>query len=115
MHRSVLQNRKYIKYSAANAVEVISMEEIDVSFDIEELITEEMMVVTFSRGGYVKRVALETYRAEGRGGRGVRGTDSKEGDVLKSIFVALTRSAAAVSRSPRASRRLESERCTFDQ
>ncbi len=68
----------------------ISLEEIDGSFDIEELITEEMMVVTFSRGGYVKRVALDAYRAQGRGGRGVKGTESKEGDVLKSIFAAVT-------------------------
>ena len=68
----------------------ISNEEIEGSFDIEELITEEMMVVTFSRGGYVKRVPLDAYRAQGRGGRGIRGSDAKEGDVLKSLFAAGT-------------------------
>lgn len=68
----------------------ISDEEIDSGFDIEELITEEMMVVTVSRDGYLKRLPLEVYRAQGRGGRGVRGSDAKEGDVLKSLFVALT-------------------------
>ncbi len=68
----------------------ISDEEIDGSFDIEELITEEMMVVTFSRANYVKRVALGEYRAQGRGGRGVKGSEAKEGDALKSIFVANT-------------------------
>ena len=68
----------------------ISAEEVDGSFDIEELITEEMMVTTFSRAGYVKRVSLDEYRAQGRGGRGVRGSTSKEGDVLKSLFVANT-------------------------
>ncbi len=68
----------------------ISLEEIDGSFNIEELITEELMVVTFSRDGYVKRTGSDTYRAQGRGGRGVRGSDSKEGDVLKSLFVAGT-------------------------
>jgi len=68
----------------------ISMEEIDGSFDIEELITEEMMVVTFSRGGYVKRVGLDEYRAQGRGGRGVRGSVTMDGDALRSIFVANT-------------------------
>ena len=68
----------------------ISDEEIDGGFDIEELITEDLMVVTFSRDGYVKRTASDTYRAQGRGGRGVRGSDSKEGDVLKSLFVAGT-------------------------
>ena len=68
----------------------ISSEEIDGSFDIEELITEEMMVVTFSRDSYVKRTSLDTYRAQGRGGRGIRGSDSKEGDVIQSLFVAGT-------------------------
>jgi DNA gyrase subunit A len=68
----------------------ISGEEIDGSFDIEELITEEMMVVTFSRDGYVKRVPLETYRTQGRGGRGIIGSETKEGDVVSSLFVAGT-------------------------
>ncbi|MEM7307101.1 MAG: DNA gyrase subunit A [Planctomycetota bacterium] len=68
----------------------ISSEEVDGSFDIEELITEELMVVTFSRAGYVKRVPLDVYRAQGRGGRGIKGSESKEGDVLKALFAAGT-------------------------
>ncbi len=68
----------------------ISDEEVDSGFDIEELITEELMVVTFSRAGYVKRVSLETYRAQARGGRGIKGSEAKEGDVLSSIFAAGT-------------------------
>jgi DNA gyrase subunit A len=68
----------------------ISTEEIAGDFDIEELITEEMMVVTFSHAGYVKRTSLETYRAQGRGGRGVKGSDTKEGDVLRAVFIANT-------------------------
>ena len=68
----------------------ISDVEIDSGFDIEELITEEMMVVTFSRAGYVKRVPLDVYRAQARGGRGIRGGDAKEGDVLTSLFAAGT-------------------------
>jgi len=68
----------------------ISSEEIDGGFDIEELIAEDLMVVTYSRDGYVKRTASDTYRAQGRGGRGIRGSASKEGDVLKAIFVAGT-------------------------
>ena len=68
----------------------ISREEIDGSFDIEELITEEMMVVTFSRDGYVKRTPLDVYRTQGRGGRGIIGSETKEGDVVQSLFVAGT-------------------------
>ncbi len=68
----------------------ISEEEIEGSFDIEALITEEMMVVTVSQDGYIKRVSLDVYRAQGRGGRGIRGSEAKEGDVLKSVFAAVT-------------------------
>jgi len=68
----------------------ISGEEVDTDFDLADLITEDLMVVTFSRDGYVKRLPLDTYRAQARGGRGVRGSDAKEGDVLKSLFVAST-------------------------
>jgi DNA gyrase subunit A len=68
----------------------ISDEEVDSSFDIEALITEEMMVVTVSQDGYIKRVPLEVYRAQGRGGRGIKGSEAKEGDVLKSLFAAVT-------------------------
>ncbi|QDU70098.1 DNA gyrase subunit A [Engelhardtia mirabilis] len=68
----------------------ISDIEVDGSFNIEELITEEMMVVTFSRGGYLKRTGLDTYRAQGRGGRGVKGSESKEGDAINRLFLAGT-------------------------
>jgi len=69
---------------------VISLEEVDGSIDIADLITEDLTVVTFSRDGYVKRTPLDTYRTQARGGRGVRGSDSKEGDVLKALFVSST-------------------------
>jgi len=68
----------------------ISQEEIGGGFDIEALITEQMMVVTVSQDGYIKRVPLDVYRAQGRGGRGIKGSEAKEGDVLKSLFVAGT-------------------------
>jgi DNA gyrase subunit A len=68
----------------------ISSEEIDAGFDIEELIAEEMMVVTVSQDGYIKRTPLEVYRAQGRGGRGIKGSEAKEGDVIKSLFAAVT-------------------------
>ncbi len=68
----------------------ISIEEVDGSIDIADLITEDLTVVTFSRDGYVKRTPLDTYRTQARGGRGVRGSEAKEGDVLKSLFVTST-------------------------
>jgi DNA gyrase subunit A len=77
------------RYGDARRTE-ISQEEVDGSFDIEELITEQMMVVTFSRDGYVKRIGLDTYRAQARGGRGIKGSEAKEGDAIRSLFVAGT-------------------------
>jgi DNA gyrase subunit A len=49
-----------------------------------------MMVVTVSRDGYVKRTSLETYRTQARGGRGIIGSETKEGDAIRSLFVAGT-------------------------
>jgi len=57
---------------------------------MEELIAEETMVVTLSREGYVRRVSLAEYRAQGRGGRGVIGATTKEEDLIRRVFVAST-------------------------
>ena len=57
---------------------------------LEELIAEEPMVVTLSREGYVRRVSLSEYRAQGRGGRGVQGATTKEEDLIHKLFVAST-------------------------
>ena len=77
------------RYGDARRTE-ISNEEVGSNVDIGDLITEDLMVVTQSRDGYVKRTSVDTYRAQNRGGRGVRGSDAKEGDVLRSMFVAST-------------------------
>ncbi len=58
--------------------------------DLEDLIAEEDVVVTVSRNGYVKRMPLDTYRKQGRGGRGIIGSDTREGDFIKHLFVAST-------------------------
>ena len=60
------------------------------SFDVEDLIVEEDMVVTLSHQGYVKRLPIDTYRAQRRGGRGLRGMDTKEEDWVERLFVAST-------------------------
>ncbi len=57
---------------------------------IEDLIAEEDMVITVSRGGYVKRSAASSYRAQRRGGRGRRGMATKEEDEVWQLFVAST-------------------------
>jgi DNA gyrase subunit A len=56
----------------------------------EDLIAQEDMVVTVSHEGYIKRLPVSTYRSQGRGGRGIKGTESKEGDFVEHLFVANT-------------------------
>ncbi|MDQ4107851.1 MAG: DNA gyrase subunit A, partial [Actinomycetota bacterium] len=60
------------------------------SFDIEDLIAEEDVVITVSRAGYVKRVPIDTFRRQGRGGKGVRGATLKEEDVVADVFTTTT-------------------------
>ncbi len=59
-------------------------------FNYEDLIAEEDVVVTLSHAGYIKRMPLTTYRLQGRGGRGVIGSDKKEGDFIEQLFIAST-------------------------
>ncbi len=68
---------------------VISDEEVG-NFIAEDLIPEEMMTVTVTHQGYIKRTALDQYRTQGRGGKGVSGAETKEGDFLWQLFVAST-------------------------
>ena len=59
--------------------------------DLEQLVQEQDVVVTVSRAGYVKRLPMETYRRQGRGGRGIRGANLKEEDVIAHVFTTTTR------------------------
>ncbi len=56
--------------------------------DIEDLIADEPMVVTLSNQGYVKRIPLDTYRQQGRGGKGITAMQTKEEDFVDTLFVA---------------------------
>jgi len=60
------------------------------SFDVEDLIADEEVVITMSRQGYVKRIPIDTYRAQRRGGRGLRGMNTKAEDWVEHLFVAST-------------------------
>jgi len=66
------------------------IERIDVRFRPEELIPQEQVAVTISHAGYIKRTPLDSYRRQGRGGRGVRSADAKEGDFVEHLFIAST-------------------------
>ena len=60
------------------------------ALDVEDLIAQEDVIVTVSHAGYIKRMPIDTYRRQGRGGRGVIGSDTREGDFIKHLFVAST-------------------------
>jgi DNA gyrase subunit A len=59
-------------------------------FNIEDLIQEEEVVVTVSNAGYIKRIPVNTYRVQARGGRGVVGMTTKEDDFVAKMFVTST-------------------------
>ena len=63
---------------------------IDTDFSMEDMIAEEEVVLTITHQGYIKRTALNTYRTQRRGGRGVQGAMSKEEDFLEHLFIANT-------------------------
>jgi DNA gyrase subunit A len=59
-------------------------------FEAEDLIIDEEVVITITHAGYVKRTPLDTYRSQRRGGRGVKGMDSREEDFIEHVIVAST-------------------------
>ena len=58
--------------------------------DIEDLIAEEDVIITVSRAGYVKRLPVDAFKRQLRGGKGVRGQNLKEEDVVKHVFTTTT-------------------------
>lgn len=75
------------KYGTPRRTELVDAE---FEMDIEELIQREDMVVTITHGGYAKRVPLDTYRAQRRGGKGRAGMSTKDDDFVADMFVAST-------------------------
>lgn len=77
------------KYTDERRTKII---EGKVSINIEDMIAEEEMVITISHLGYIKRLPIRTYRKQGRGGKGLSGTNLKDNDFIENIFVASTHS-----------------------
>lgn len=62
------------------------------SFNMEDLIADELVVVTITHDGYVKRIPVDTYKVQGRGGKGLSASNLKEDDFIQYLFVASTHS-----------------------
>ncbi|MCM2324905.1 MAG: DNA gyrase subunit A [Candidatus Woesearchaeota archaeon] len=97
---SILADRnKVLKIIVAEQEELIEkygderrtqLQESDEDIEIMDLIPEEDVCVTISHSGYIKRMALDEYKQQMRGGKGVRGAEIKEEDFLEQIFIANT-------------------------
>ena len=58
--------------------------------NVEDLIADEDVVITLTHGGYIKRISLDTYRKQKRGGRGVTGMGTKESDFVENLLITTT-------------------------
>ena len=81
----LLEIRK--KYADARRTEIRADEG---DFDIEDLIQEQDVIISITRAGYVKRMPMETYRRQGRGGKGVIGGNMKADDIISQVFTTTT-------------------------
>ena len=66
--------------------------DIEGDLSIEDLIADEEMVITISHAGYVKRLPMDTYRSQNRGGKGITGMKTREEDFVEHLFSASTHS-----------------------
>ena len=109
-YKQLMQQIKWLKDVLANEkkiLDIIKQESVELKekygderrtdivedaadIDMEDLIAEEDMVVTITAQGYIKRLPVETYKAQKRGGKGIIGMDTKEEDHVEELFVAST-------------------------
>ena len=75
------------KYGDGRLTEI---QEVEDEIDDEDLIEEETCCFTLSNAGYIKRLPVDTYRAQRRGGRGVNGQNLKDEDYVKNLYIAST-------------------------
>jgi DNA gyrase subunit A len=76
------------KYGDDRKTQIIDT--VAAKLDIEDLIAEEINAVTLSHNGYIKRLPLNTYRSQHRGGKGITGAQAREDDFIEHFFVAST-------------------------
>lgn len=76
------------KYKDERRTKIIQDEHED--FDEEELIQEQETVITLTHFGYIKRLPLDTYKSQKRGGRGITGISTREEDFVEDVFVTTT-------------------------
>ena len=75
------------KYGDERKTKIVAAEG---EIDIEDLVKEEQVVIALTHFGYIKRMPIDTYRSQRRGGKGITGIATREGDFVKQIFTAST-------------------------
>ncbi len=88
----IKQETQEIKDKFGDPRRSVILENYNGSLNPEDMVADELVVVTITHDGYVKRLPVDTYRVQGRGGRGLTGTNLKEEDNIQYIFVASTHS-----------------------
>lgn len=88
----VKQETQEIRDKFGDARRSIILENYSGLLNPEDMVADELVVVTITHDGYVKRLPVDTYRVQGRGGRGLTGTNLKDEDNIQYIFVASTHS-----------------------
>lgn len=89
--RLEIMKNELLEVRAAYAVpRRTQIEESEFEADMESLIQKEDMIVTVTTGGYIKRVPLDTFRAQRRGGKGRSGMGMKDEDAIEQLFIANT-------------------------
>ena len=78
------------KYGDGRRTAIADYDDSDADIDIEDLIDREEMIVTITNSGYIKRISLDTYKAQKRGGKGIIATGTKAEDEVKDVFVGNT-------------------------
>ncbi len=86
--RVVKEETQEIKDKFGDARRTTIMEGQGGSFNMEDLIADDMMVVTISHDGYVKRLPVDTYKVQMRGGKGLNSSNLKDADFIQYLFVA---------------------------
>jgi DNA gyrase subunit A len=76
------------KYGDPRRTEIIERAE---DIDVEDIISDEEMVITVTHKGYIKRISTRTYRQQRRGGKGIIGMVTHEGDFVEHLFIASTK------------------------
>jgi DNA gyrase subunit A len=96
IYKIIVQELEDIKkaYGDVRKTQIVVEESEDL--EDEDLIQEENMMVTITNSGYIKRIPIETYRSQKRGGKGLKGIETRDEDFVTNIFTASTHTTLLV-------------------